>query len=262
MSVENLFDLTGKVVLVTGGNSGLGLAFARGVARAGADVVIWGRDAGKNRDVAAEFARYAGRCAVAQIDVAKEAEVSAGMAQIVADFGRIDSVFANAGIASPQPSFIEMTNEAYHELLAINQHGAFYTLREAAKHMVARAEAGDPGGSLIICGSLSISLGVPGMEHYAAAKGALNSMSKSLAVGLGPHGIRVNTLAPGYIKTQMADLEAINGADALFASKTPLRRPGYPDDLQGIAVYLTSDLSSFHSGDTIYIDGGLAANLI
>ena len=263
MSVENIFDLTGKVVLVTGGNSGLGLAFARGVARSGADVLIWGRDAAKNKAVLGEFSeKYPGRCAVEEVDVSDEQEVVAGIASGVERFGRLDTVFVNAGISTMQPSFLDITTPIYEALLAINQHGAFFTLREAARHMVARAEAGDPGGSLVICGSLSIGLGVPGLEHYAAAKGALNSMSKSLAVGLGRHGIRVNTIAPGYIKTEMAAANPDEGIEGLFASRTPLGRVGYPDDIQGIAVYLTSDLSSFHSGDTILIDGAMGVTLV
>lgn len=263
MKAENIFDLTGKVVLVTGGNSGLGLAFARGVARCGADVLIWGRNALKNRAVLDEFvAKYPGRFAVDEVDVADERAVIAGVEKGVERFGRIDTAFVNAGISTMQPSFLDMTTPAYEELLAINQHGAFFTLRESARHMVARAEAGDPGGSLVICGSLSIGLGVPGMEHYAAAKGALNSMSKSLAVGLGRHGVRVNTIAPGFIKTDMAAANPDEGAERLFASRTPLGRVGCPDDIQGIAVYLTSDLSSFHSGDTISIDGALGVTLV
>jgi NAD(P)-dependent dehydrogenase (short-subunit alcohol dehydrogenase family) len=140
----------------------------------------------------------------------------------------------------------------------VNLHGAFYTLREAAKHMVARAKAGDPGGSLILCGSGSIYQGVPTMAHYGAAKGALNSMAKALAAELGPHGIRANVIAPGFILTEMTQADPVLGAQiaAAVAAKAPLGRAGRPDDLEGAVVYLASDASRYHTGDTLVIDGG------
>jgi NAD(P)-dependent dehydrogenase (short-subunit alcohol dehydrogenase family) len=258
---ENLFDLTGKVALVTGGNSGLGFGFLRGLARAGADVVLWGRNPDNNEKAAEKLRGYGGKVVTDVVDVADEAQVVAGMERAVAEMGRLDTVIANAGKATMAP-ILSMTSEIYHDLLNVNQHGAFYTLREAARHMVARAEAGDPGGSLIVCGSMSIFTGVPNLLHYGAAKGALNSLSKGLAVELGPHGIRVNTLAPGFIVTEMtmADPELGRSLVEVVASKAPLGRAGRPEDLEGIVVYLASDLSTFHTGDTIVIDGGIYAS--
>src|ERR1700677_2136977 len=166
--MAGLFDLTGKVVLVTGGNNGLGLGFARGCARHGADLVIWGRNQDKNRSAAAELSTLgAGRVFSDGVDVRDESAVSTGMARAVGWAGRIDCAFANAGIASVAPSFPDMTSEMYHELMATNLHGAFYTLREVARHMRARAQAGDPGGSIVVCGSLSIFAGRQGLQHYA-----------------------------------------------------------------------------------------------
>ena len=167
---RNIFDLTGKVALITGGNSGIGLGFAVGLAKAGADVVIWGRREQNNRAAEDKLRPYGGRVASREVDVSAETEVVEGMRAAVAEMGRLDCVVANAGHANQAP-FTEMTSEIYHGLLNVNQHGAFYTLREAAKHMVARAKAGDPGGSLILCGSGSIYQGVPTMAHYGAAKG-------------------------------------------------------------------------------------------
>lgn len=255
---QNLFDLTGKVALVTGANSGLGLAFARGLAKAGADIVIWGRRADKNQATVELLKQYGTRVMAQSVDVANEAEVVAAMAAAAKMMGRLDCVIANAGIANMQPSFIDTSAEAYHDLLSINQHGAFYTLREAARHMVERSKAGDAGGSLIICGSMSIVRGVPGLGHYAAAKGALNSLSKTLAVELGPHQVRVNVLAPGFIATEMtqADPEVFKAIDANVSAKTPIGRVGQPEDLEGIVVYLASDRSRYHTGDLMVIDGG------
>ncbi|MBA3056034.1 MAG: SDR family oxidoreductase [Sphingomonadales bacterium] len=255
---ENLFDLTGKVALVTGANSGLGLAMAEGLARAGADVAIWGRRADRNAAAAEQVRRHGGRVATSVVDVANEQDVIDGFAAAVAELGRVDCVIANAGGAGVAP-IEQMTSETWHGLLAVNLHGAFYTCREAARHMQARAAAGDPGGSIILNGSLSVFTGVPGLSHYATAKGGLNALSKTLAVELGVHGVRVNTICPGFIPTEIsagADVQPL--IDATLA-RSPIKQIGRPEDLQGIVVYLASDRSRYHSGDTITLDGGMMA---
>jgi NAD(P)-dependent dehydrogenase (short-subunit alcohol dehydrogenase family) len=261
--VQNLFDLTGKVALITGANSGLGLAYARGMAKAGADVVIWGRRDAQNTLAANELKQYGGRVFTQQVDVSDETQVTAAMQLAEQTMGRLDCVIANAGISSLSP-FTEMSSAVYHELLAVNLHGAFYTLREAAKSMTARAKKGDIGGSLIVCGSLSIFGGVPQLAHYAAAKGALNSMVKTMALELGPQQIRVNVIAPGFIATEMtkADAETFKMLDQAVSAKTALGRSGEPEDLEGIAVYLASDCSKYHTGDSLVIDGGQLLGLM
>jgi NAD(P)-dependent dehydrogenase (short-subunit alcohol dehydrogenase family) len=175
--------------------------------------------------------------------------------------GRIDTVVANAGIATQRP-FADMDSAAYHALLGVNLHGAVFTLREVARHMIARADAGDPGGSMILCGSGSIFQGVPTMTHYGAAKGALNALAKGIAAELGPHGIRCNVIAPGFIITEMTMADPALGEmiAAQVAAKAPLGRAGQPDDLWGAVVYLASDLSRYHTGDTLVVDGGKIAN--
>jgi NAD(P)-dependent dehydrogenase (short-subunit alcohol dehydrogenase family) len=141
--------------------------------------------------------------------------------------------------------------------LKVNMDGAFFTLREGARQMVKRALAGDPGGSLIFCGSLSMIHGVPGIGSYAAAKGALGAVVRSMAAELGKHRIRVNTVAPGFIMTEFMDGSPQAAAiEAFFGERTPIPRAGYPSDFEAIAAYLASDASSFHTGDTIVIDGG------
>jgi NAD(P)-dependent dehydrogenase (short-subunit alcohol dehydrogenase family) len=255
-----MFDLTGKVALVTGANSGLGLAYARGLAKAGADIVIWGRRADRNAQAVEHLAQYGTRVVADCVDVADSAAVKQGMDRAVQQMGRLDTVVANAGLSTQVP-FVEMDDGTYHSLLAVNQHGAVYTLREAARHMVGRAKAGDRGGSLMICGSLSIFTGVPTMAHYSAAKGALDSMGRTLASELGPHGIRVNVVAPGFILTEMvlAAGDAAKPFIDMFAAKAPLGRCGSPEDFEGIAAYLASDAARYHTGDTIVIDGGTLA---
>jgi len=259
---ENIFDLTGKVSLVTGANSGLGFGFARGLARSGSDVVIWGRRADKNEEAAAKLRGYGVRVLTDAIDVTDDAAIVAGIDRIVAEYGRLDVVVANAGVASQVP-FVDMDRATYRGLVDINLDGAVFTLRAGAKHMVDRARTGDPGGSLIICGSGSIFQGVPTMAHYAIAKGALNSLAKTLAAELGPHGIRCNVIAPGFIETEMtfADREIGEMIGAAVSAKAPLGRIGKPADLEGACVYLASDASSYHTGDTLVIDGGkMSAN--
>lgn len=256
------FDLTGKVALVTGANSGLGFAFARGLAKAGSDIVIWGRRADKNEEAAAKLREHGVRVIADSVDVRDDDEINRGIERAVAELGRVDTVVANAGIAA-QVAFIDMDRTAYRSLIDVNLDGAVFTLRAAAKHMVDRSEAGDPGGSLIICGSGSIFQGVPTMAHYGLAKGGLNSLAKSIAAELGPHGIRCNVIAPGFIETEMTFADPEIGkmiADAV-AAKAPLRRAGKPEDLEGACVYLASDAARYHTGDTLVIDGGkLSAN--
>lgn len=256
---ENLFDLTGKVALVTGANSGLGFAMAEGLARAGADVVIWGRREDRNAQAAERLQAHGGRVGTRSVDVSKEQDVVEGFAAAVAEFGRVDCVIANAGTAGLTP-MVDMSSEDWHGLLNINLHGVFLTVREAARHMKARAAAGDRGGSIILNASLSVFSGVPGLTHYAAAKGALNSMSKPLAVELGEYDVRVNVICPGFIPTEITSPEAKPMIDATIA-RSPIKTIGAPEDLQGIAVYLASDMAKYHSGDTITLDGGMMAQL-
>jgi NAD(P)-dependent dehydrogenase (short-subunit alcohol dehydrogenase family) len=259
---RNPFDLTGKVALITGGNSGIGLGFARGLARAGSDIVIWGRRADRNAAAAAELRGFGVRVFADEVDVGSEDAIVAGVVRALAEMGRIDTVVANAGFATQAP-FAQMDAATYHGLLNVNLHGAVFVLREVARHMIARAEAGDRGGSMILCGSGSIYQGVPTLAHYGIAKGALNSLSKALAAELGPYGIRSNVIAPGFIHTEMtlADPEIGAAITAAVEAKTPLGRAGSPEDLEGAAIYLASDASRYHTGDTLVIDGGkMSAN--
>ena len=253
---KSLFDLKGKVTVVTGGNGGIGLGFARGIAKQGGDLAIWARNADRNAAAKKELESFGVRVTTRQVDVASEKDVAAAFDDLIKDMGRVDCVFANSGIAARPgiQSIIDLTTEEYHELININLHGAYYTLREGARHMVNRAKAGEPGGSLVHCGSLSMFVGLKGKEHYAGSKAALGAMIRCMAVELGQYGIRANVIAPGYIKTGLTGA-ATDQVDKFFASTTPVPRVGLPADFEGIAAYLASDASSFHSGDTIVIDG-------
>jgi NAD(P)-dependent dehydrogenase (short-subunit alcohol dehydrogenase family) len=175
--------------------------------------------------------------------------------------GRVDCFFANAGYQDRAESFPDMTSKMYHELLDVNLHGAFYSLRATTRHMRERAQAGDPGGSIVVCGSLSLFQGRQGMEHYAAAKGALSAMVKGLAVEMGQYGVRANMIAPGMILTEMTgDNEQRARIIQHFSAITPLGRPGYLSDIEGPAAYLASDASRFQTGDILVVDGGRNVN--
>jgi NAD(P)-dependent dehydrogenase (short-subunit alcohol dehydrogenase family) len=256
------FDLTGKVTLVTGGNSGLGLGWATAIARAGGDVVIWGRRGDAN-DAAAESLRsYGGRVLAQQVDVSDEQQVAGAAAEAIERMGRLDGAIVNAGLNNHPPSFLELTSEMWHELLGTNLHGAYYTLREAIRHMSARHDAGDAGGSVVVCGSLTVTDGVPRIAHYAAAKGALAAVTKSLAVEYGRQGIRVNMVLPGRIATDLGETSPDEKAAMEERARViPIPRIGTPEDCAGIVVYLLSDAASYHTGDLITVDGGLAVTL-
>jgi NAD(P)-dependent dehydrogenase (short-subunit alcohol dehydrogenase family) len=260
---RNLFDLTGKVAVVTGGNSGLGLGFARGVAKQGGSVAIWGRSEENNAKAKAELEAFGIKATAQSVDVSSRDAIIAGYQQVMSDHGRVDCVFANAGRPSKNMtgSTLDIDPENWHELLAISLHGAFFTLQEGARLMVARAQAGEPGGSLVFCGSLSMFHGVGGIADYAAAKGAGGAIIRTMAAELGKYGIRANTIAPGFIMTGMTShMGDDHPLVQHFASKTPIARAGKPEDFEGIAAYLASDASAFHTGDTIVIDGGSLVN--
>jgi NAD(P)-dependent dehydrogenase (short-subunit alcohol dehydrogenase family) len=254
---RGLFDLTGKVVVATGANAGIGLGFLQGCAKQGADVVVWSRRADRNAAACETLnAMGAGRTHAVSVDVSDEAAVVRAMADTVEAMGRVDCFFANAGYSNVAPSFPDMTTEAWRDLLAINQHGVFFSLREACKHMRERALAGDPGGSIVACGSLSQFQGRQGMEHYAAAKGAVQAMMKGIAAEMGQYGVRANMIACGFIMTEMTSSPQAQAIAEHMASVTPMGRPGYIGDIEGPAAYLASDASSFHTGDILVLDGG------
>ncbi len=253
------FNLSGKVALVTGGNRGIGLGMARALAHAGADVVIWGTSESHNLAAEGELTPLGVRVLVQRVDVADEAAVVEAMSEAATAMGRLDTVIANAGIGAGAPSFSEMTAEVWRRNMAVNLDGAFFTCREACKHMVERAKAGDPGGSIAVTASLAAIEGAARNEAYAATKGGVVSMMKAIAVEHARHGVRANAILPGWIAT---DMTAGAQDSAVFndkvISRVPVRRWGEPEDFGGIAVYLTSDASKYHTGDSFLIDGGYA----
>ena len=254
------FDLTGKVALVTGGNGGIGFGMVEALAQAGADIVIWGSNPKKNADAEAALAATGVKVLTQVVNVADEEAVRAGMVEAVNKMGRIDTVIANAGIGAGSPSFAEMSTETYRKILSVNLDGVFFTFREACKHMIARAGEGDrAGGSLVVISSLSAIDGAARNEAYAATKGAVISMIRGIAVEHARFGVRANAILPGWIATDMtAGAQGNDKFNDNVIKRVPVRRWGQPADFGGMAVYLASDASSFHTGDSFLIDGGYA----
>lgn len=248
------FDLSGKVALITGGNSGIGLGMAEAVAQAGADVCIWGTNAGKNAAAKAQLDKTGRKIVTLECDVGDEKAVEAAFLKTLETMGRIDGCFANAGVSGRGvSSFMEMTSEEWHRVLRVNLDGAFYTMRAAAKHMVQRGG----GGSIVGTASLAAISGAAKSEHYAATKGGLIAMARAMAVEFARYGIRTNSILPGWIETDMtANAIGNEKFSGNVMPRIPMRRWGKGSDFGGIAVYLMSDASVYHTGDTFLIDGG------
>jgi NAD(P)-dependent dehydrogenase (short-subunit alcohol dehydrogenase family) len=247
-----LTDLSGRVAVVTGGNGGIGLGIAEALSAAGAAVALWARNESKSHDAVAALTARGGRAIGVRCDVADEGDVQAAMAKTIDALGQVDVLVVNAGINRTTP-FLKMTLAEWREVMATNLDGAFLCTREAARHMVDRGE----GGALVIVSSISARYGAPTMQHYAATKAALVSLSNSLAVELAHHRIRCNALLPGWTDTDMSDewLADPRFVDAV-TRRTPSRRWGVPADYTAIAAYLADPALTFHTGDTITIDGG------
>ncbi|NMD57663.1 MULTISPECIES: SDR family NAD(P)-dependent oxidoreductase [Tsukamurella] len=253
---NGLFDLTGTTAVVTGGNGGIGFGLAGGLLDAGANVSVWGRSAAKNAAVTEAFTDFGDRFHVVACDVSDRVQVEAAFAATLARFGRVDGMFANAGRAATPRPFHEIGEQQFDEVFATNLKGSLFCLQVAAAHMRERAQAGDPFGRLVVTSSLGSMSGMARAEDYAATKGAVESVIHALAVEYGRYGVTANAVVPGWIETEMTEksLSDERLAEAV-SSRIPARRLGAPADFAGIAVYLMSRASSYHSGDHLVIDG-------
>lgn len=254
------FDLTGKTVLVTGGNGGIGLGMCEALAQAGANLVVWGSNPEKNARARAILEKTGRRILAQKVDISNEAQIISAMAEAVQEMGPLDAVIANAGVGTGGTPFIETTKEQFDKTIGTNLLGTYFTLREACRHMVGRAKAGGTGGSLIIVGTTGTEVGMPRAAPYATSKGGLAPLMRSIVVEHARHGIRVNLIQPGFIETDMTEKYREDQAKLNWVmANVPQKRWGIPADFGGIAVYLVSDASAYQNGSIITIDGGLLA---
>lgn len=245
-------SLDGRAVLVTGGNGGIGQGMAEACAAAGARVVIWGRDEGKN-DAAVEALRAGGAEAWAfRCDVTEPEEVDAAFARSVEAAGRIDSFFANAGVGGTGTPFLDLGLDEWHRVLRTNLDGAFLCLQAAARHMVEQG-----GGALVAVSSTSAIHGAAGNEAYGTSKTALLGLVRALAVALARHHVRVNALLPGWTLTDMSSpAYAWDRFREATTARIPLRRWADPAEMGPAAVFLADPTATMHTGDAVVVDGG------
>ncbi|WP_257015937.1 SDR family NAD(P)-dependent oxidoreductase [Rhodococcus sp. ACS1] len=251
-------DLTGLTAVVTGGNGGIGLGLASGLAHAGANVCIWGRSEEKNASAVGQLRDAAGKAHAISCDVSDEADVDRAMTETLAAFGRVDSLFANAGVPGDMTPFVDLSLDDWRRTLAINLEGAFLSLRAAARHMVERGE----GGSLVGVSSIMSFYGGAQKQPYAVSKAGIEALMRSLAVELAANRIRANALLPGWTDTALLEPGAGFIADEHHAlirkqtiGRTPVRRWGQPADFARIAVFLADPTLQFHTGDRLVVDG-------
>lgn len=252
MNVLDLFGLSGKRALVTGASSGIGRKVAQAYAQAGADVAIAARNVEALQGVADELAADGGGKVVAiQCDVTRPEQVHSMVDRVVAELGGIDIAVCNAGIITVVP-MLEMSPEEFQRIQDTNVTGVFLTAQSAARAMVAQGR----GGVIINTASMSGSIiNVPQqVGHYCASKAAVIHLTKAMAVELAPHNIRVNSVSPGYILTEL--VEPLTEYHRQWEPKIPLGRIGRPEELTGLYVYLASEASSYMTGSDVVIDGG------
>jgi NAD(P)-dependent dehydrogenase (short-subunit alcohol dehydrogenase family) len=248
----SVLDLGGRVFVVTGGNTGIGLGIARGIARAGGNVAIWARREGRNAEAVDELTELGADAASFRCDISDQEQVETALAGTVKRFGRLDGLVANAGVTSRVP-FVEMSLEEWKRVLDVNLDGAFLCLRAAARYLVDRAE----GGSLVGVSSVVALYGAPGQEHYSASKTALTGVMRGLAVELARFGIRCNTLLPGWTETELtAQARIYEKFVTNTTARTPVRRWGTIHDFETVGAYLCDPTLTFHTGDSLVVDGG------
>ncbi|MEO8739279.1 MAG: glucose 1-dehydrogenase [Casimicrobiaceae bacterium] len=249
----NPFDLGGRLALVTGGGGGLGLAIARGLAVAGARVVVNGRNRDK-LDIAVAALRAEGRVAdAAAFDVADADAVAAGVAAIEKNYGQVDILVNNAAV-NQRSALDAFSTDEWHRLLGTNLDGPFFVSKAVIPAMRARRR-----GKIINICSLASEIGRPNIVPYAVSKGGVQMLTRALAVELAPHNVQVNGIAPGFFKTDMnAPLIANAEFSSWVAKRTPAGRWGDPPEIAGAAVFLASDAAAYVTGHVLFVDGGFS----
>ena len=253
-----MFDLTGKVALVTGASSGIGRASAIALAKQGATVVVAARRIDRLGDLAKEIVGMGREALPIMMDVIKKETITAAANKTVEMYGRLDILLNNAGVAEVIP-FLDMTEEQWDKTIDTNLKGYFLMAQLAAREM-----AKHKWGRIVNIASIAsggVGVGFPSIAHYCASKGGVVAMTEALAIELAPMGILVNCIGPGVIETEMTAglLKDPKQAEALLA-RAPLKRAGKPEEIAAAVVYFASEESSYTTGSILYVDGGWLAN--
>jgi 2-dehydro-3-deoxy-D-gluconate 5-dehydrogenase len=246
-----MFDLQGKVAIVTGGNGGIGLAMAQGLAKAGARIAVVGRNPGKLEAAVASLSKQGAKAQAYAFDVCDEAAVASLVAQVAQDFGRIDILVNNAGI-NIRKQVQDLSLAEWHGVMDTNLTSAFLCSRAAFPHLKKQ------GGKVINIGSMTSIFGASFAPAYSASKGGIVQLTRALATAWASDNIQVNAVLPGWIDTELTQKARVevNGLNERILARTPAGRWGQPQDLAGIAVFLSSAASDFITGAAIPVDGG------
>lgn len=251
------FDLTGKIAVVTGASRGLGKGFALTLARAGCDLAITARSVEDLAGTVTEIEALGRKVLPVALDVRDFDSIQSAAAQVAAHFGKIDILVNNAGCNRRKPA-LEVTWDDWNTVLDTNLRGTFFVSQAVAPHMIAAGR-----GRIINIGSVTCVMGYAGLAPYGASRGGVKQLTMSLASDWGPHGITVNCLAPGWVKTaQNAVLYDNTEWVEYLCERIPLGRPGQPGDLDGTLLFLASDAGAYLTGQTILVDGGISVGQV
>jgi glucose 1-dehydrogenase len=249
------FGLGGRAYIVTGGAQGIGEACVRRLAQEGAMVAAWDLADAPGQVLTSELSQAGARVIYQRCNVAHKAEVDAALANTLAAFGRIDGLVNNAGIFKAAP-FLDITEADWDAVIDVNLKGSFLVGQAVARELVKNAAA--EKGAIVNMSSVNATLAIPSIASYNASKGAINQLTRVMALSLADHGVRVNAVAPGTIATELARSAVLTSdeAKARIMSRTPMKRLGEPREIADVVAFLLSDAASYMTGEIVVVDGG------
>jgi NAD(P)-dependent dehydrogenase (short-subunit alcohol dehydrogenase family) len=254
---DSLFDLSGRVALVTGTSRGLGQCFARALARAGADIAMTSRTKDSLAAFSEEVQALGRRTFSAELDVRDHASIQKAVAEVEEHFGKIDVLVNNAG-CNIRKLALDVSWDEWNTILDTNLRGTFFVAQAVARGMIQRGY-----GRIVNIGSVTSVFGYAGLAPYTASRGGVKQLTMSLADDWGKHGITVNCLAPGWFRTKQTEVLYQNPAWVEYITdRIPVKRPGRPDDLDGALVFLASESSRYVTGQTLLVDGGITTGAV